>query len=269
MSSNVAQGGNLLLGHGELYFDRLSSTGAKTGEKFLGDVESFGLTLTPEVKEKYSHTSAAGELLARAITRVTGEVSVQFNEFTARNIALYALGDDSSPLAQTGAAVVDELINNNIAVPAADAWYPLAFRGSVANPITAVTVKVLAATKALGTDYTVDAITGRIYIVPGGSIVPGTDIVKVSYTYPTLTAGTTALDRVLAGTRADVTGFLRFIGVPAAGQGPKLEVKLWKVSFAPDGNLSLIGDDFGNFGLKGAILSDGVHTDLFQVIKLG
>ncbi len=269
MSSNIASGSNMLLGHGELYFDRLSSTGARTGEKFLGDIESLSLTGTVETKEKYSHTTSAGELLARAIIRSSQEVALQFNEYMARNLAMFLLGDDSSPITQTGAAVVDELINSNVAIPSADAWYPLAFRGSVANPISAVTVKVLAATKVLGTDYQVDAITGRIYIIAGGSIVPGTDIVKVSYTYPTLTSGSSAIERVLIGTRADVTGFLRFIGVPAAGQGPKMELKLWKVNFAPDGNLAFVGDDFGNYGLKGLALADGIHTGVGELNKLG
>ena len=267
MSSNVASGGNLLLGHGEVYFDRLSSTGAKTGERFLGNVSSLAITMSNEVKEKYDSVTAAGNLLQRVITRTTAEVSLSMTEFTAKNLALFALGDDSSPIAQTGAAVVDENLNGGVAVPSSDAWYPLAFRGSVANPLTAVTVKVGAATKTINTDYLVDLVGGRIYIVPGGTIVAGTDIVKVSYTYPTLTAGTTALDRVLAGTRADVTGLLRFVGVPAAG--PKWEAIVWKVSFTPDGDLALIADDFGEFKLKGAILADGVHTDLYQLIKRG
>lgn len=267
MSSNVAAGGNLLLGHGEVYFDRLSAAGAKTGERFLGNVSSLSISMSNETKEKYDSVTAAGNLLARVITRTTAELALTMNEFTAKNLALFALGDDSSPLTQTGATVTDELVNGGVAVPSSDAWYPLAFRGSIANPISAVTVKVGAATKTINTDYLVDLVSGRVYIVPGGTIVAGTDIVKVTYTYPTLTAGTTAMDRVLAGTRADVTGLLRFVPVPASG--PKWEAIVWKVTFTPDGELALISDDFGEFKLKGAILADGVHSDLYQLIKRG
>jgi hypothetical protein len=267
MSSNVAAGGNLLLGHGEVYFDRLSSTGAKTGERFLGNVSALSISMSNEVKEKYDSVTAAGNLLARVITRTTAELSLTMTEFTAKNLALFALGDDSSPVTQTGASVVAESLNGGTAIPSTDAWYPLAFRGSVANPISAVTVKVGASTKVLGTDYLLDLVGGRVYIIAGGSIVAGTSIVTVDYTYPTLTAGSTALDRVLAGTRADVTGLLRFIGVPASG--PKWEAIVWKVTFTPDGELALIADDFGEFKLKGAILADGVHTDLYQLIKRG
>jgi hypothetical protein len=267
MSSNVAAGGNLLLGHGEVYFDRLSAAGAKTGERFLGNVSSLSIAMNNETKEKYDSVTAAGNLLARVITRTTAELSLTLTEFTAKNLALFALGDDSSPITQTGAAVVAESLNGGIAIPSTDAWYPLAFRGSVASPLTAVTVKVAASTKTLGTDYLLDLVGGRVYIIAGGTIVAGTSVVTVDYTYPTLTAGSTALDRVLAGTRADVTGLLRFIGVPAAG--PKWEAIVWKVSFTPDGELALIADDFGEFKLKGAILADGVHTDLYQLIKRG
>lgn len=267
MSSNTAQGGNLLLGHGELYFDRWNSAGAKTGERFLGNVTALGITMSNEVKEKYDSVTAAGNLLARVVTRTTAEVALTMTEFTAKNIALFALGDDSSPVAQTGASVTDELINGGTAVPSSDCWYPLAFRGSIANPLTTASVKVLVATKALGTDYLLDLVGGRIYIVPGGTIVPGTDIVKVTYTYPTLIAGTTALDRVLAGTKSDITGLMRFVGVPA--KGPTWEAILWKVTLTPDGDLPLIMDDYGEFKLKGAVLADGVHNDLYQLIKRG
>ena len=181
--------------------------------------------------------------------------------------ALFALGDDSSPIAQTGATVTAESLNGGTAIPSTDAWYPLAFRGSIANPLTAVTVKVSASTKVLGTDYLLDLVGGRVYIIAGGSIVAGTSIVTVDYTYPTLTAGTSALDRVLAGTKSDVTGLMRFVGVPA--KGPTWEAILWKVTLTPDGDLPLIMDDYGEFKLKGAILSDGVHTDLYQLIKRG
>ena len=267
MSSNTAQGGNLLLGHGELYFDRLSPAGAKTGERFLGNVTALGITMSNEVKEKYDSVTAAGNLLARVITRTTAEVALTMTEFTAKNIALFALGDDSSPIAQTGATVTAENLNGGVAIPSSDAWYPLAYRGSIANPLTAVAVKVGVATKTINTDYLVDLVGGRIYIVPGGGIVVGTDIVKVDYTYPTLTAGTSALDRVLAGTKSDVTGLMRFVGVPA--KGPTWEAILWKVTLTPDGDLPLIMDDFGEFKLKGAILADGVHSDLYQLIKRG
>jgi len=267
MSSNVAAGGNLLLGHGEVYFDRLSTAGAKTGEVFLGNVSALSIAMSNEVKEKYDSVTAAGNLLARVITRTTAEVSLSMTEFTAKNLALFALGDASSPYTQASATVTAESLNGGVAVPSTDAWYPLANRGSIANPISAVTVKVGASTKVLGTDYLLDLVGGRVYIVAGGTIVAGTSVVTVDYTAPALTAGSTALDRVLAGTRADVTGLLRFVGVPTSG--PKWEAILWKVTFTPDGELALIADDFGEFKIKGAILSDGVHTDLYQLIKRG
>jgi hypothetical protein len=128
-------------------------------------------------------------------------------------------------------------------------------------------VKVAASTKVLGTDYLLDLVGGRVYIIAGGSIVAGTSVVTVDYTAPALVSGTTALNRVLAGTRADVTGLLRFVGVPSAG--PKWEAIVWKVSFTPDGELALISDDFGEFKLKGAVLADGIHADLYQLIQRG
>lgn len=254
----TAQGGNLMLAHGEIYFDRYTAAGLKTGERFLGNCTALKITPNVETKEKYDSTTAAGSLLARAITRVTHELAISMDEFSAKNLALMLLGDDDT-YTQAATAVVDELLNGGVAVPSADAWYPVAGR-----QITAVTVKVLVATKTINTDYLVDAVTGRIYIVKGGTIVPGTDIVKVSYT-PTALTGATALDRVKASTVGKIEGSLRYIGVPVSG--PSWEAQIYKVSFTPDGQLDLIADDFGSFGLKGLVLADGIHTELYALIK--
>ena len=258
----TAQGGNISFNRGSLYFDRFTTAGVKTGERFLGDVKDFGITPSAETKDVYDYTKAATPLLARVPIRMTGEVNMTLLEYTAANLALMALGDDAPGFTQSTATVVDEALNGAaVVLPALDRWYPLANRR-----ISAVTVKggVAGATaRTLHTDYEIDAEGGRIYITSGGACVAGTDLVKVSYTAAAIT---TPIEQVLGGIQAKIEGFLRFISDPTAG--PSWEVMVWKCSLTPDGSLSLItGDDAGEFKLKGGMLSDGVHTDLFREIK--
>src|SRR3972149_2836688 len=172
----TAQGGNLSLAHGEVYFDRYTALGAKTGERVVGNVSKLAISAPVGTTLPRNPPPAAGALLARAVIRATSDLTLTLTESEANNLALMLLGT-ADEYTQGSTPVVDELLNGGVAVPSADAWYPVASR-----KITAITVKVLAVTKALGTDYQVDADTGRIYIIKGGTIVPGTDIVKVSYT---------------------------------------------------------------------------------------
>ncbi len=257
----TARGENCSFNRGSLYFDRFTTAGVKTGERFLGDAKDFSITPSVETKDVYDFTKASTPLLARVPIRLTGEVSMTLLEHTAENLALMALGDNAPGFTQTGGSISSEPLNGTgVVLPALDRWYPLANRR-----ISAVTVTGGAAgstARTLNTDYVVDAEGGRIYITSTGACVAGTDLVRVTYTAAAIT---TPIQQVLGGIQAKIEGFLRFISDPTAG--PSWEVMVWKCSLTPDGSLSLItGDDAGEFKLKGGMLSDGVHTDLFREI---
>lgn len=258
----TAQGGNVLFGRGSLYFDRFTTAGVKTGERFLGDLKDFGITPSTETKDVYDFTKASTPLLARVPIRLTGEVAMTLLEHTAANLALMALGDDATGFTQSTATVASEPLNGTgVVLPALDRWYPLANRR-----ISAVTVTGGAAgstARTLNTDYVIDAEGGRIYITSTGACVAGTDLVRVSYTAAAIT---TPIEQVLGGIQAKIEGFLRFVSDPTAG--PSWEVMIWKCSLTPDGALAFItGEDAGEFKLKGGLLADGVHNDLFRMIR--
>lgn len=98
-------------------------------------------------------------------------------------------------------------------------------------------------TKALGTDYTIDATSGRVQILATGTILT-TDTVKVNYTFASYTFNT-----VQGGTQSQVNLYIRFKGAPV--QGPVFEVECWNVMFTPNGSLGLIHDDYGNWTIEG------------------
>lgn len=257
-----ATGANVLFGRGSLYFDRFTTAGVATGERLLGDVKDFSITPSAEVKDVYDYTKPATPLLVRVPIRVTTDVSMTLLEHTAANLALMVLGSDATGFTQSTATVTSEALNGTgVVLPALDRWYPLANRR-----ISAVTVTGGAAgstARNLNTDYTIDAEGGRIYITSTGACVAGTDLVRVSYTAAAIT---TPVEQVLAGVQATINGFMRFVSDPTAG--PSWEVQCWKVNLTPDGSLSLItADAEGEFKLKGGLLADGVHADLFRMLR--
>ena len=243
-TNEAAIGGNMLLGKGELYFDRKTSGGASTGERFLGNVEALSINIADELAEKYSSVSAAAPLAAQALKRRIVTLTITADEYNMKNMALAMMGAEDSLTQTTGSVTAEAAV-----VPTLGNWFKLVNRA-----VSAVVVKKGATTYTVNTDYVVDATTGRIKPLVGGTMVAG-DSITVDYTKGAIT---TALPVVDLATASTIKGFMRFIGDPSGG--PTWELELWSVQINPEGDLSgFIGDDYGTYQLKAKILDDGAN----------
>lgn len=115
-------------------------------------------------------------------------------------------------------------------------------------------VRVAAAVKTQGTDYTWDGKTGRIKILEGGTIALGT-AVDIEFSTQAVTYTLLSAFEV-----PELEGFMRFVSdVPV---GSNMELKIWRVSLAPDGEFAMIGEDFSTMSFTGEILKDEAgHPD--------
>jgi hypothetical protein len=254
MSTEV-NGDNILLGRGKVYFDRFTSAGAATGERFLGNCPSFEITPTAEDIKKYSSATPAAPLIASDVLRTTLALRIAGDEFTAENLAM-ALFGDSANLTQSTAAITDEVIT----VVAQGRYYPTLYRG-----ISSVTVTGPSETPTydVNDDYTVDATEGRIYIVPGGAITAST-VIWVDYTYADLD-----VERVRGMNQTSVKGYVRFVGDP--GRGPQYTCEIWRASIHADGAMGFISDEYAQWTMIGDIESDATNhpnEPHFRLIKV-
>lgn len=232
-----------LLGRGKIYFDRMDSAGNLTGEFFLGNCPTFEITPTPEEIKKHSSASAAAALICSDVIRTSLGVTINGDEFSKENVARALFGDNST-LSQTASTVSDESITGVLQ----DRFYATLYR-DISTVV--VTDDPMTTTYVAGTDYDVDAVTGRIYIIAGGGIADDDDIL-VSYAY-----GTIALNTVRGMNQSSIRGLLRFIGDPA--RGPKYEVICWRVSVRADGAIGFISDEYGSWSLTGEMESDATN----------
>lgn len=254
-------GDELLLGRGKVYFDRFDGSGAKTGERFLGNCTRFEITTEDDLRKRYSSATSSSPQMKSVNVRRTQSIAITMDQFNKENVALALMGTVSTYTQSAGSAA-------NESPPTAQVkqgyWFPLVFR-DVSNVV--VTGSGGTPTHVAGTDYDVDAVSGRIYVIPGGGITDG-DTLEVDYDYAAHT-GATALPKVQSGVSNVIEGFMRFIGDPASG--PVWEAEVWKVSFTPDGALGFIQDDFGEMPLKGEVLDDSTShpsEPYFQAILL-
>lgn len=238
---------NLSLGQGHIFFDRFDMSGAvpvPTGPRHLGNCSEFSLGITNEKIEKMTSMYAARRLYKQVIKQTKAQGKIKLDEYSAENIALATLGTSAfytrSAVNRTGANSV--II---ISPTTQDRWIGLPDRW--VTPASVIVADNVAATVfALNTDYTVDAESGRIYVMPGGAIVAGMTL-KISYTG--LAIATADKKIVIAGgVQPDIRGKIIFVGDPTAG--PTYYAEFWEVMMTPEGDLGFIANDFQSFGLN-------------------
>jgi hypothetical protein len=237
---------NLLLGKGQLFFDRFDINGVGTGLKHMGNVTTFELSTSDDNVDKYSSMIAGAPLYKRVNRRRTQTLRIIGDEFHPENFALAAMGDVAT-LAQAATAVVGEPIS---AVTVPGMYHMTAKLG----PVSAVVVHFGAGAGVLGVDYAVVDPIGLIRILPG-TILTGAVTVDYTPTAYTTTNGPAVLS---AGTAGVIAGRLVFLGDPTTG--PRMKVEVHHVNITPDGAVGLISDDYAQMTLSAAALDDSINN---------
>lgn len=247
---------NLLLGKGQVFFDRFDNAGNPTGFKHLGNVETFELTTADDKVQKYSSMTAGAPLYKEVNRRRTTTLNLTGSEFHPENMALVTMGTQST-LVQAATAVVAE--------PVAPTTVPgTYFLTKKLGPISAVTVTFGATPGVLGVDYAiVNANVGMIRILPGTILVGA---VVVGYT-PSAYTSTNGPAVIGGGSAGVIQGAVKFIGDPSTG--PDMIVEVWRANVAPNGAVGLISDDFASLSLTLSVLDDSlIHPAPFNLYQI-
>lgn len=217
MSSN-SKTVNKVLGSGKVHLDE------GDGLRYTGDSPSFDISIaTTEVTDMSSDVPVAQTDMS-VTTQVKRTGTLVLKNVNGENLSLFLIGT-LQDVAQTSGSVMAEA--HNAVNP--DRYYQLGAGDS--NPtgvrgISAVVVKNDASppvTYVLNTDYTVDLVTGLLYIVASGAIVVGTNL-RVNYTKAANTR-----EQVVANSNEPVECGLKFISDNIAGDdrdafGPRVKI---------------------------------------------
>ena len=245
---------NYMLGRGVLYFAQFDANGNKLGELDLGSCSAFSLTLDTTKLEHYNPRAGLRVKDKEVITGLNATGSFTMEEYSKENLML-ALYGSTAKLSQTSDSITDEAVTAYV-----DRWVKLANR--VISDVV-VTDSGGTTTYVEGTDYKIDATTGRLFILSNGSITDEQEIL-VDYS-----VGTVSYDTVRAFTQSKVEGFLRFIGDNQSG--PNYEAEIWKCSIAPNGEINFLSEEWGSIPMTLNIEKDETnHPDepYFRLIDL-
>jgi hypothetical protein len=166
------------------------------------------------------------------------------SEWDRHNLALALLG-------AVAAFTQSASTSTDVALGAAKKGYAL---DTGKKNITVTAVKTGATVHVEGTDYTVDAAAGLVFVLEDGAIAEDAALTW-SGSVPAITAGV----KVTMLTNGNIEGKLKFVS-SADQSGPRLEADWPRVQFAPDGAVGFLSDDYADLGLKGEVLRDDTQA---------
>lgn len=253
----INHGSNLsTLGRGRLYFDRFApGTENKTGELWLGNTPEFNLNLEPEKLEHFSSEEGLKVKDNSVLLQVARGGSFVTDHISIENVGLFFFGT-SEEVTQTATPVIAEAITVQ-----KSRHYQLG--STTVNPpgvrdVSAVTVQdeTDTTTYVEDTDYSLDALRGRIYILPDGAIADD-DIIHVDYT-PAASTRTRVISQ-----QDVIYGALRFVANNPTGSNN--DHYFAKVELSANGDYALKGDDWQQMGFNIDILKLDDATALHYI----
>lgn len=203
------QRGNLVLGRGTLYFDQFGTTPfVGLGERYLGNSPAVSFKTSKELQPIID--SVGGKLVRTGAHVISQEAEGSFttDNIDPGNLAVWFGAKDSGRVAGAGAV--------STAVAAYQGrYYQLGVTPT--NPIGRRNFSAISVTKggvpvAAAGNYDFDLADGRVYILPGSSILDGQAILITG------TAVATG-EVILIPDGSLATGSLRFVSYALHGQG--------------------------------------------------
>jgi hypothetical protein len=284
--------GRLLLADAVLYSGSVAQVLPDRVYRDIGNCTSFSLSQESETKE---HTSFLQGLATKDIELVVStkmSISFQVDEVSMANMARFVSGEvwgfETGNAVFNAAAVVSTLVpgaENYFIDTAAtdfvfDQWYPMTLDlggGPIlafdfeAQATQAITVRKNPTTRTStdgtvlteGTHYEIDRKAGMIrFAAVAGGLARG-DVFRVSWAAPGTAKNPTSLSPgvddelnvVPLLTNSGRTVALRFIGENPNANNQVTVFDAWAVKLRPDGEMSLIGDDWSTLGFTGALQS--------------
>jgi len=246
---SVSSGG--VLAAGTLYVNEIVA-GVYQGEKRWPGVAKFAIKPNSDLIESTSkERDSYGSIDSSIAIPKPADFSVQVNRITGASLAMSLQGSYQSMAQSAGTLTSVPLVAHK------GTYLQIGFQNIVS---TGFSVKDAAdtVTYVLGTDYTVDWVTGTIYIVPTGAIADAATT-HVNGTYHAI-SGT----RVLGGTVPQVRGQLR-LDAKNLDDGRPLWIWVWDARLTADGEVDFMSDKMITLALKGRMVKPDDKPSAFYL----
>ena len=224
----------LVLGRGEIYFDRFLGT-SRDGERYFGNTPAF--RIERQVKRLERMTSYRGQKQQRkgAVISETVSCTMTTDHMATENVALWHGADGASEV--VGDALVP--FSETLTVKR-DRFYQIGLgeNGFGIGHIDSAQVRMTNISGAVltpGIHYTLERVTGRIHIPTTSPLSDGATIFVRYFKRPSASTAMTP-------TGSDVFGALRYVS--RNPYGPQVDYFFPQVRLTPRGAVDMKGDEF-------------------------
>lgn len=251
------------LGRGKLFYAGVNTATGKpdaSGWRFLGNCPEFSITIERQALEHES--SQEGLKVTDKTVTQSLKVSIKFvlDEINDQNFALWSAGETATHTNPAIAGFSANVITDSAVL---GRWYDIVnSSGERAYDIDATKLTVrrdpsgTPDTLVKDTDYTLDAKMGRIFLLTTSGTALDGDEIDVALTAD---AGASPVYEVRGLTSTDLlSGALKFISENPANGDKQKEIQFHTVDIAPDGDFSLIGDDWTQMSFSGSVQKNGL-----------
>lgn len=238
--------GNQTLGRGKVYVSKfLAGTHTPAGWRYVGNTPSFGVNMAQEKLDHFSSDTGARVKDKSVVLQVDITGNLVLDDINFQNLELFFFGS-STTISQTSATAQTESFTS------VQQGYAYQLGVTTNNPTGVRSISSVVITgKVLGTDYTVDADRGLVFIVEGGSIADNSNI---TVTYD---RAAKARKQLISGT-TQIEGALRFVSDNP--QGEKNDFYMPYVRLGPNGDFNLKADEWQQLPLQAEILADTAYN---------
>lgn len=243
-----ANGQNVKLGKGSLLLDTLTNVGGLTGYDFMGNATALSLSADVSKAQLFSSTQRSAPLIAEDITRIAYNLTVTLSEFTLNNLKKFLLGSLNAKTQNIGSGVT---VSKTGAEVVPGKYVDLGYRQISDLAVVRDGSDALVA----DVDYVLYSEFGIVKLNEGAAVQAGDD---VDFTFDTPAL---IIDQVQIAKESSPRCRLLYLADDANQDGASARdrLEIWRVSVAPEGELQVIGDDYGNFQLAMGVLSDAAN----------
>lgn len=193
-----------------------------------------------------------GQSIASTVITEPAELTVSFGRVSPKALAMGLQGTVTAYTQASGTAT-DEVVAAN-----KGGYVDLAFR-NVAAAGFALKNSAGSTTYVKDTDYTVDYVTGQLFILETSAITDAQSL-KVSYTYNAVTA-----DKVNAGASSMIRGKL-FLKGQNVFDDSQAEITVWDAVLTSESSVDWLSDKPIEIKLKGDMVIPAGRTSAFELI---
>lgn len=228
--------GQTTYGSGEIYFAKyLMNTTTPGAYRYLGNTPEFLLNSEIETLEHFDSDHGIRTQDDSITTSQTRGGNITTDNINQENLALFFTGTTGIITQASAASQVENIASVQFGtyhLGVNSTTRPTGYRNIT---VSAITGSGGTPTYVNNTDYVVDAISGTVRFLEGGTLTQGTAVV-INYA-----VGASTRDQIISGSQT-IEGALKFKSFNATG--PKWDYFMPRVKLSPDGDFALKGEDW-------------------------